>query len=174
MKRAILLCVCVIFRRIAISHTATYELYVCAFLLPWSICKFWIGNCPRRRSSLQFPLQMLKMLKKMLPLWIQTSIFFQLVSLGSNGKSKLTGAALFDHMCSYRSRMLGKEGAWKYERSNHIELSFLNIQMEYIQPTKHKLKRGNIIWYAVGDCAELKVERNNLNTIGNNNGHWAV
>ena len=46
--------------------------------------------------------------------------------------------------------------------------------MEYIQSSNHKLKRGNIIRDAVGDGAELKVARRNLNTIGNIHGHYAM
>ena len=57
---------------------------------------------------------------------------FQLVPRGSNGKAKLTGAALFAHMCSYHSRMLGREEAQKYEGSNHLEISLGNRHMECI------------------------------------------
>ena len=96
---------------------------------------------------------------------------FQLVPQGSNGKAKLTGAALFARMRSYRSSMLGREGARKYEGSNHIELSLGKRQMECIQPTKHKLKRGHIIWDAVGDGAALKVARGVLNNIRNMHRH---
>ena len=46
--------------------------------------------------------------------------------------------------------------------------------MEYIQPSNHKLKRGNIIRDAVGDGAELKVARRNLNIIRNMHGHCAI
>ena len=70
--------------------------------------------------------------------------------------------------------MLGREGARKYEGSNHIELSLGKRQMECIQPTKHKLKRGHIIRDAVGDGAALKVVRRNLNTTSNMHGHCAV
>ena len=70
--------------------------------------------------------------------------------------------------------MLVREGAWKYEGSNHIELFLGKRQMECIQPTKHKLKRGHIIRDAVGDGAELKVVRRKLNTIGNMHGHFSV
>ena len=84
------------------------------------------------------------MLDKMLTLWIQTSIF-QLVPRGSNGEAKLTVTALFSHVCLYHIIMLGREGARKYEGSNHIELSLGKIHMECIHPTNHELKRGHII-----------------------------
>ena len=93
---------------------------------------------------------------------------------GSNRKAKLTGAALFSHMCLYCIIILGRDGARNYEGSNHIELSLEKIQMECIQPTEHELKRGHIIWDAVGDCAALKVTRRKINTIGNMHGHYAV
>ena len=48
---------------------------------------------------------------------------FQLDPQGSNSKAKLTRAAPFHHMCLYHSRIFGREGARKYEGSNHIELS---------------------------------------------------
>ena len=99
---------------------------------------------------------------------------FQLVPRGSNGKAKLTGAALFAHMCSYRGRMLGRAGERTYEGSKHLDLSLGKRQMECIQPSEHELKRGHIIRDAVGDGAALKVARRKLNTIGNMHGHCAV
>ena len=87
---------------------------------------------------------------------------------------KLIGAAIFGHMCLYCRKKSRKEGARKYEGSNHIELSLGKRQMECIQPTKHKLKRGHIIWGAVGDGAALKVARGVLNTIRNMHRHCAM
>ena len=99
---------------------------------------------------------------------------FQLITQGSNRKSKLTGAPLFDLMCLYHIKMLGREGAWKYEGFNHLDLSLGKKHMECIHPTKHKLKRGHIIWGAVGDGAALKVARGVLNTIRNMHRHCAM
>ena len=93
---------------------------------------------------------------------------------GSNGKAKLTGVALFDHMCSYHGRMLGRAGERTYEGSKHLDLSLGKRQMECIQPSEHELKRGHIIRDAVGDGAALKVARRKLNTIGNMHGHCVV
>ena len=53
--------------------------------------------------------------KSVAPLYSNLDLF-QLITRGSNRKAKLTGAVNFSLMCSYRSRMLGREGAWKYER----------------------------------------------------------
>ena len=77
---------------------------------------------------------------------------FQLITQGSNRKSKLTGAPLFDLMCLYHIKMLGREGAWKYEGFNHLDISLGKKHMECIHPTKHKLERGHIIQYDMGDC----------------------
>ena len=60
---------------------------------------------------------------------------FQLVPRGPNGKAKLTGAALFAHMCSYCGRMLGRAGERTYEGSKHLDLSLGKRQMECIQPS---------------------------------------
>ena len=46
--------------------------------------------------------------------------------------------------------------------------------MECIHPTKHELKRGDIIRDAVGDGTSLKSARGKINTIGNMHGHCAV
>ena len=99
---------------------------------------------------------------------------FQLGPRGSNRKSKLTGAALFAHICFYRRRILGREGTQNYEGSNHLELSLGKRQMEYIWPTEQKLERGHIIRYSEGDGASLIVARKKLNTIGNMHGHCSL
>ena len=93
---------------------------------------------------------------------------------GSNRKGKLTGAALFTHMYSYHRRILGREGARKYEGSNHLDFSVGKRQMECIQPTKHNLKRGQIIRDAMGYGAALKLVRRKLNTIWNMHEHCDV
>ena len=76
-------------------------------------------------------------------------------------------------MRSYCSRILGREGAWKYEGSNHIELFWKETDGMY-SANQAQAQEGNIISDSVGDGAALKVARRNINTLGNIHGHCGV
>ena len=91
---------------------------------------------------------------------------FQLVPRDCDGKPKLTGVLLLDHMSRVRNMRAVQAGKVRVEPSESINLEMQKDSIEMIQPTSEELRHGNILRYHFGEGAKRKCAQRKLNSLG--------
>jgi hypothetical protein len=96
----------------------------------------------------------------------------QLNPKDSNGKNKLSGMDLFNHMCYFRNvnattttSANGDGGNFCQEPSSGLNLELSHDNLECIQPTESEVRRGAIMRDAFGERAARKCLQRKLNNL---------
>jgi len=103
---------------------------------------------------------------------------FQLIPKEADGRPKLTGMDLFQHMVTFRNvnhSRVDEDGQHvKIIPSTELNVEISSDALKCIQPTQSELRRANILHDSFGKRAIRKCAKRKLNNIGNIVGQCAV